>query len=162
MPDAEAAGRPALGAARGDGSAGPDPRPAAAPAESVDDLLAEARASLGDRPGPAELPGLVADGAVVVDIRPVAQRTRDGELPGALVIERNVLEWRLDPASVHRVNGGPAPGQAVVVVCDEGYASSLAAAVLRRLGLDATDLAGGYQAWLAAGGAATGGTLTAG
>jgi rhodanese-related sulfurtransferase len=115
--------------------------------ESVDDLLHEARAAIGHRPTPAELPGVVAAGAFVVDIRPVDQRRRDGELPGAAVVDRNVLEWRLDPASPHRLPDGPVEGQAVVVVCDEGCASSLAAATLRRLGLQATDLDGGYQAW---------------
>ena len=114
--------------------------------EGVDDLLAEARAAIGHRPGPGELATL---DAFVVDIRPIAQRERDGELPGAVVVDRNVLEWRLDPASPHRLADGPAPGQLVVVVCNEGYASSLAAATLCRLGLAATDLDGGYQAWLA-------------
>lgn len=117
--------------------------------DSVDDLLAEARAALGPRPGPADLPALRAAGALVVDIRPVERRARDGELPGAVVVDRNVLEWRLDPASPHRLPHGPAHGQVVVVVCNEGYASSLAAATLRRLGLDATDLDGGFQAWRA-------------
>jgi rhodanese-related sulfurtransferase len=94
---------------------------------------------------------VVAAGALVVDIRPIEQRERDGALPGALVIDRNVLEWRLDPASPHRsVDVGAE--QVVVVVCNEGYASSLAAATLRRLGLrGATDLDGGYQAWRAGG-----------
>jgi rhodanese-related sulfurtransferase len=113
----------------------------------TDDLLAEARAAIGWRPGPADLAGLVAGGAFVVDIRPIAQRERDGELPGAAVVDRNVLEWRLDPAGEHRLPDGPTAGQVVVVVCNEGYASSLAAATLRRLGLDATDLDGGFQAW---------------
>jgi rhodanese-related sulfurtransferase len=118
--------------------------------ESVDDLLTRARAEVGWRPQPADLPALAADGAFVVDIRPVDLRARDGELPGAVVIDRNVLEWRLDPTGDHRLPDGPSVGQVVVVVCHEGYASSLAAATLRRLGLDATDLDGGYQAWRAA------------
>jgi rhodanese-related sulfurtransferase len=84
----------------------------------------------------------------VIDIRPVAQRRADGALPGALVVERNVLEWRLDPTSPHRLTDVTGYGQPIVVVCDEGYASSLAAAGLRELGLRrATDLAGGFQAW---------------
>lgn len=116
-------------------------------AESIDDLLAEARAAIGWRPGPADLAALTEQGAFVVDIRPAEQRRRDGELPGAVVVDRNVLEWRLDPASPHRLPDGPTARQVVVVVCDEGYSSSLAAATLRRLGLDATDLDGGYQAW---------------
>ena len=89
------------------------------------------------------------DGGLVVDIRPEWQRRRDGDLPGALVVERNVLEWRLDPSSPHRLPEVDGHDQVVVVVCDEGYASSLAAASLQDLGLaNATDLAGGYQAWL--------------
>jgi rhodanese-related sulfurtransferase len=86
----------------------------------------------------------------VVDIRPSELRQRDGELPGALIIDRNVLEWRLDPTSPHRCPeaadlDGSTP---VVLVCDEGYASSLAASTLRDLGLAAaTDLDGGFQAW---------------
>jgi rhodanese-related sulfurtransferase len=117
---------------------------------TIDGLLARARAELGRRPRPQELDALVAKGALVVDIRPSEQRERDGELPGALVIDRNVLEWRLDPASADRVID-VADDQTVVIVCDEGYASSLAAATLRRIGLrGATDLDGGYQAWLRA------------
>jgi rhodanese-related sulfurtransferase len=115
---------------------------------TIDELLAQARAELGRRPQPHDLDVLVAAGALVVDIRPIEQRERDGELPGALVIDRNVLEWRLDPASEHRVVD-VADDQIVVIVCNEGYASSLAAATLRRLGLrGATDLDGGFQAWL--------------
>lgn len=117
---------------------------------SVEDLLTEARAAIGWRPGPADLDALVAGGALVVDIRPVEQRTRDGELPGALVIDRNVLEWRLDPASEHRITEATS-GRRVVLVCNEGYQSSLAAATLRQFGLDATDLDGGYRAWRDAG-----------
>jgi len=84
----------------------------------------------------------------VVDIRPVELRERDGEMPGALVVDRNVLEWRLDPTSPHRLAALTGPDQPVVLFCDEGYASSLAAATLRDLGLRrATDLDGGYQAW---------------
>lgn len=115
--------------------------------ESIDDLLGEARAAIGWRPGPADLHGLVEKGAFVVDIRPAEQRDRDGALPGAAVIDRNVLEWRLDPASPYRLPDGPSAGDVVVVVCNEGYASSLAAATLRRFGLAATDLDGGYQAY---------------
>ncbi len=92
-----------------------------------------------------------AAGGLVVDIRPVELRERDGEMPGALVVGRNVLEWRLDPTSPHRLPDVTGPDQPVVLVCDEGYASSLAAATLRELGLRrATDLDGGYQAWLRA------------
>jgi rhodanese-related sulfurtransferase len=116
---------------------------------TIADLLAEARAELGARPGPAELSALVAAGALVVDIRPVELRSRDGELPGAVVVDRNVLEWRLDPASDHRIPEVTTAERPVVLVCDEGYASTLAAVTLRRVGLpNATDLDGGYQAWL--------------
>jgi rhodanese-related sulfurtransferase len=115
---------------------------------SIDDLLAAARARLPHRPTPDELDTVAADGALVVDIRPVEQRQRDGELPGAVVIDRNVLEWRLDPASPHRIPEVADHDQAIVIVCNEGYASSLAAATLQGLGLRrATDLDGGFQAW---------------
>lgn len=87
-------------------------------------------------------------GALVVDIRPVGLRGRDGPLEGAVVVERNVLEWRLDPTSAHRLPEMDDPTRRVIIVCDEGYASSLAAAALTELGLtDVTDLEGGYQAW---------------
>jgi rhodanese-related sulfurtransferase len=128
--------------------------PAAAPAAAspgVDGLLAQARDAIAPRPGPADLDAVVAGGGLVVDIRPIDLRRRDGELPGALVIDRNVLEWRLDPAGAWRIPELTGPDQQVVLFCDEGYASSLAAATLREVGLRrATDLDGGYQAWLAA------------
>lgn len=120
------------------------------PPSAVDRLLEASRAVIGWRPGPADLDGVVAAGGWVVDIRPVGLRQRDGELPGAVVIDRNQLEWRLDPSSPHRRPGFDDPDRVVVLVCDEGYASSLAAADLRRLGLTATtDLDGGYQGWQA-------------
>jgi rhodanese-related sulfurtransferase len=116
----------------------------------VDELLDSARARLPHRPGAAELPALLARGALIVDIRPAAQRERDGELPGAVVIDRNVLEWRLDPTSPHRIAEATRDRE-IVLVCNEGYASSLAAATLQQLGLRrATDLDGGFQAVLAA------------
>lgn len=102
------------------------------------------------RVDPADLAREVAQGALVVDTRPVAQRDRDGELPGAVVIDRNVLEWRLDPSSPDRLPGMDDPERRIVVVCNEGYSSSLAAHALLGLGLrNATDLVGGYQAWRA-------------
>ena len=113
---------------------------------AVDRLLHAARARL-DRIAPADLDDELAAGALVVDIRPEADRRRDGDLPGAVLVERIHLEWRLDPTSPHRLPGF-APGQRIVLVCNEGYASSLAAATLQDLGVgDATDLAGGYRAW---------------
>ena len=115
---------------------------------SIDDLLDEARAQL-ERVTVHELDVAVANGALVVDTRPIAQRQRDGEMPGAVVIDRNVLEWRLDPQSEDRLPE-TSYDRRIIVVCNEGYSSSLAAATLRELGLDATDLDGGYQAWLTA------------
>jgi rhodanese-related sulfurtransferase len=115
----------------------------------IDALLAAARADL-DRVAPAELAAEMAAGALVVDTRPEEQRRRDGDLPGSLVIDRNVLEWRLDPTSPHRIPGADDPDRRVIVVCNEGFSSSLAAATLRHLGLRrATDLVGGHQAWRA-------------
>ena len=117
----------------------------------IDAVLAEARRGLPPRPTAAELPLLLARGAVVVDIRPTEQRLRDGDLAGAIVIDRNVLEWRLDPTSPHRIPEATESTLEIVLVCDEGYASSLAAASLQRLGLrGATDLDGGFQAVLSA------------
>jgi rhodanese-related sulfurtransferase len=116
---------------------------------AIDRLLTDARSGL-DRVRPGDLAAEVAVGALVVDTRPVEQRRRDGELPGALVIDRNVLEWRLDPTSPHHIPEVSDPGRRVIVVCNEGFSSSLAAFTLRRLGLRrATDLEGGFQAWLA-------------
>ncbi len=90
-------------------------------------------------------------GALLVDTRPLEQRQRDGEIPGAIVIDRNVLEWRLDPSSEHCIPQAVSD-QRVIVICNEGYSSSLAAATLQRLGLrDATDVIGGFQAWAARG-----------
>jgi rhodanese-related sulfurtransferase len=117
---------------------------------SVGALLAEARARLAHRPDPAELESAQEAGAMVVDIRPIHQRQADGEIPGSVVIDRNVLEWRLDPASPHRIPEASAD-RPVVVVCNEGYASSLAASTLCELGVHATDLDGGIQAWIASG-----------
>ncbi|MGY1753563.1 rhodanese-like domain-containing protein [Blastococcus sp. SYSU D01042] len=124
-------------------------RPAGA--RTIDELLADARARL-DRVTPAEAATRVARGALLVDIRPAAQRAREGEVPGALVVERNVLEWRFDPASDARLPEATGSDVEVVVLCSEGYTSSLAADALRSLGLHrATDVVGGFTAWLAAG-----------
>ncbi|WP_280882854.1 rhodanese-like domain-containing protein [Streptomyces pseudovenezuelae] len=93
-----------------------------------------------------------ADEALLVDIRYAALRERDGVIPGAVVVERNELEWRLDPRGSHRLPEATGHDLRVVVICNEGYASSLAAASLHQLGLRrATDLVGGFQAWKAAG-----------
>jgi rhodanese-related sulfurtransferase len=118
---------------------------------TIADLLAETQADL-DRVEPSELAAEFEAGALVVDTRPVEQRETYGALPGALVIDRNVLEWRLDPASPHRIPEVTDHDQRVVIVCHEGYSSSLAAATLRQLGLHrATDLVGGYLALRAIG-----------
>lgn len=118
----------------------------------IHELLAAARARLPHRPTAAEWGDVVARGALVVDIRPLEQRRRDGELPGAVVIDRNVLEWRLDPASESKLGVVESYDDVIVVVCNEGYSSSLAAASLQELGLrNATDLDGGFQALLAEG-----------
>jgi rhodanese-related sulfurtransferase len=115
---------------------------------SADDLVDRARRHI-ERTQPAELAAVSAAGGLIVDIRPEAQRALEGELPGALVIERNVLEWRLDPNGTHRRPEATGFDRPVVVVCSEGYASSLAALSLRKLGYQhAGDLIGGYQAWL--------------
>jgi rhodanese-related sulfurtransferase len=117
----------------------------------VDQLVERARATYG-RVRADEAARLHIDGALLVDTRPAAQRAEFGEIPGALVIERNVLEWRLDPTSPHRHSAVKGPDQHVVVICQAGYASSLAAASLRQLGLiNATDLVGGFEAWAQAG-----------
>ncbi len=116
---------------------------------TVDELLAAARARL-DRPDPQRAAELVAAGAILVDTRPGWQRAEEGELPDALVIERNHLEWRLDPTSTARIPEAVDHDVTWIVVCSEGYSSSLAAASLQDLGLrNATDLAGGYRAWKA-------------
>jgi len=118
---------------------------------TIDEILEDARTTLR-RVTPAETERAAATGALVVDIRPSEQRSRDGTIPGALTIDRNVFEWRLDPASAHRIPEVTSHDQVVIVVCNEGYASSLAARTLQQLGFaHATDLIGGFQAWKAAG-----------
>jgi rhodanese-related sulfurtransferase len=117
----------------------------------IDELLAAARARL-TRLGPLAVHEAMGRGAVLVDIRPAAQRAAFGEIPGAIVIERNVLEWRLDPRSDARLDFADSYALEVIVICQEGYTSSLAAAALQDLGLHrATDLDGGFAAWRAAG-----------
>ena len=126
-------------------------RPRPRGARSIDELLADARARL-DRVTPHEAAARLAAGAVLVDIRPAAQRAREGQVPGSLVVERNVLEWRFDPASDARLPEATGYDVDVVVLCSEGYTSSLAADALRSLGLfRATDVQGGFLAWQRAG-----------
>ena len=118
---------------------------------AVDALLARARARL-TRLEPHDVAAEVAKGALLVDTRPAWQREIEGEIPGAHLIERNHLEWRLDPTSDARIPEALDADVEVIVVCSEGYASSLAAASLQDVGLRrATDLIGGFQAWKAAG-----------
>jgi rhodanese-related sulfurtransferase len=117
---------------------------------TVDALLEVARAQLV-RLKPAEALERQRSGAALIDIRSESQMARDGLLPGATVIQRNVLEWRLDPASPERNPHLARRGRELIVICNQGYQSSLAAATLRQFGLEATDVIGGAQAWLAAG-----------
>ena len=122
-----------------------------APGGSIGGVLDAARQRLR-RVGPAEAFEAVRRGALLVDIRPQAQRAAEGVVPGALHVERNVLEWRLDPASEARLPQASGYGQHVIIMCSQGYASSLAAASLQDIGLvNATDLAGGFLAWARAG-----------
>jgi rhodanese-related sulfurtransferase len=115
----------------------------------IEELLDESREGL-QRLTPAE--AAAAQDAVLVDIRSEAQRERDGAIPGAVAIARNVLEWRCAPDSEWRDERISDPAKLIVLICNEGYQSSLAAATLQRLGLTrATDVEGGFQAWRAAG-----------
>ena len=116
----------------------------------IDALLADCRSRL-DRLTALQAYDAARSGGTLVDIRPQLNRESEGEIPGALVIERNVLEWRLDPSSDARLPIARYDLH-VIVFCNEGYTSSLAAAALQDLGVDrATDMIGGYRAWHAAG-----------
>jgi rhodanese-related sulfurtransferase len=118
---------------------------------TIDELLAAARSRLC-RLAPAQALQAMRTGAALIDIRSDSQIARDGTIAGALVIGRNVLEWRLDPASQHRHRQAPRLADQVILLCDEGYQSSLAAATLEQLGFThATDVDGGFQAWRQAG-----------
>ena len=117
---------------------------------TVDALLEEARARL-ERLSPAEAQAAVLAGAALVDIRSDEQRSRDGFVAEAIYIPRNVLEWRCDPNSPYRSAEVARRDRLVVLICQEGYQSSLAAATLGRFGVEATDVIGGFQAWLDAG-----------
>jgi rhodanese-related sulfurtransferase len=117
----------------------------------IEELLREARRKLR-RLTPQEAHRALVDGALLIDIRSETQRATDGTVPGARFVSRNVLEWRLDPSCPVRDPELARPDALIIVMCDEGYQSSLAAAALQALGLShATDLAGGFQAWRAAG-----------
>jgi rhodanese-related sulfurtransferase len=119
--------------------------------KTIEELLSEVRRRI-DRVSPDEAAAEVREGALIVDIRSESQRIADGVVPGSVYHPRNVLEWRLDPSSGH---DDPAVGgveRRVIVMCDAGYASSLAAATLREIGFArAADLDGGFQAWRGAG-----------
>ncbi len=120
-------------------------------ARSVHEILAAARSRL-TRVTPDQAFADTRTGAVLIDIRPAAQRAADGEVPGSAVVERNHLEWRLDPESDARLPWVTGYDLRPIVICAEGYTSSLAAAALQELGFArATDVAGGYLAWRAAG-----------
>jgi len=119
------------------------------PGSRIGDLLAQSRRGLR-RVRAEDLADEVAAGAVLVDIRPEANRRTEGAMPGAVVVELTVLQWRVDPTSPDRLPGFDDPDLRIVVVCNEGYSSSLAAESLQRLGMpNATDLVGGYRAWAA-------------
>ena len=127
----------------------PSDRPAGT--RTVDELLARARSRI-ERVEPVEAWRRLTDGALLVDTRPAEQRDRDGEVPGAVVVDRNVLEWRLDPASPDRLPVVTGYDLEIVVLCNEGYSSSLVADTLRTLGLTRTvDVIGGFVAWAARG-----------
>ncbi len=116
--------------------------------QTVTQLLHEARAELPSRCSPRETFEEMSGGALVIDIRGDEQQRRDGLIPGAVVIRRNVLEWRCDPRSRWRHAKIKSHSQRVILVCDQGYQSSLAAANLQRLGLTrATDMSGGFSRW---------------
>ena len=118
---------------------------------TIDDVLENVRWRLS-RLTPEEAESARAAGALLIDTRTDAQRLRGGLIPGALVIDRNVLEWRLDPASAARIPEASSHDVRVILICNEGYSSSLAAASLQVLGLvNATDVIGGFEAWRAAG-----------
>ncbi|OON75173.1 sulfurtransferase [Streptomyces tsukubensis] len=122
------------------------------PPISIDELLERVRSGLDRVTADEAYEAAKSDAALLVDIRYAALRERDGLIPGALVVERNELEWRLDPWGSHRAAEATGHDLRAVVICNEGYASTLAADSLRRLGLHrATDLIGGFQAWRTAG-----------
>jgi rhodanese-related sulfurtransferase len=132
-------------------------------ARSIEEILASARARLL-RLTPRQAFREASDGGVLIDIRPAAQRAEQGEIPGSTIVERNHLEWRLDPGCDARLPWVTGYDHRVIVFCVDGYTSSLAAAALQDLGLyRATDVIGGFRAWTAEGlpsAAAGAGTVT--
>ena len=120
--------------------------------KTSDELLMEARALLPRRPSPAQALAAQANGALLIDIRGDDQRQASGLIPGAILLPRNALEWRCDPASPWRHPAVTGRDQHLILICQQGFQSSLVAATLQRLGLaHATDLNGGFDAWAAAG-----------
>ena len=118
---------------------------------AIDNFLERARREL-KRLQPEQAAQAMKEGALLVDTRPVEQRRRDGEVPGAIVVDRNVLEWRLDPSCPAHLGVSSSVDATIIVMCNEGFSSSLAASTLQRLGLrHATDMIGGFQAWAACG-----------
>jgi rhodanese-related sulfurtransferase len=117
---------------------------------TVEELLAEAATEI-DRLSPAEAHEAAQQGDLLIDIRPMEQRQRDGLVPAATVVDRNVLEWRLDPEGEHRNPDLARRDRRIILICNEGYQSVLAAATLRRFGLDSCDVVDGVQGWMAAG-----------
>ena len=121
---------------------------------SVEQLLCQARAALTPRLSPAQAYEEMGQGATLVDIRHVEQRMRDGDIPGALVVNRNEFEWRCDPSAPWRSERIAAHDydQRIIVLCGQGFQSSLAAANLQCMGMtNVTDVTGGFEAWKAAG-----------
>ena len=118
---------------------------------AIDAMLEEARRGL-QRLHPSDALAAMSNGALLVDTRPVEQRSRDGDIPGAVVVDRNVLEWRLDPSCPQHIPQVHGADDVVIVICNQGFSSSLVAATLQRLGMHrATDVIGGFEAWTAAG-----------
>ena len=118
---------------------------------TIDTMLEDARAKLR-RITPEIAAAEQSTGALLVDTRTYEQRERDGTIPGAVIIDRTVLEWRLDPSSAARIDQVTDHDVRIIVICAQGYSSSLAAATLQDLGLrNATDVVGGFEAWRAAG-----------
>jgi len=144
----ETAHSPASGGFRSKSRDGKRSVPDRRTAKTADELLMESRASLPHRPSPAEAHAAQAKGALLIDIRGDDQRRIGGLIPGAILLPRNALEWRCDPAGKWRHPAVASRDQHLILICQEGFQSSLAAAMLQRLGLvNAADLYGGFVAW---------------